>query len=111
MTVVSKPASLRLDLEAAVAMMEDAMKRPPAELTYEVDLVERRIVGVRDRLIAILRGGGQPASRARDALDVVNAALSLVAGVEYPATGIQRSMLEQARDAIRRLLEEDRLPA
>jgi len=111
MTMFSGHASLRLDLQAAVAMIDDAMKRPPAELTYEVDLVERRIVGVRDRLIAILRGGGQPASRAREALDGVNAALSLVAGVEYPATGIQRSMLEQARDAIRRVVDDDRLPA
>jgi len=28
-------------------------------------------------------------------------ALSLVAGVEYPAAGIQRELLEQARDVLR----------
>ena len=107
------PAFARIadDVRAAIAMIDDAMKRPPLELTHEVDGAERKVVDVRDALIAIVRAGDGRSVRARAALDEVNAALSLLAGVEYPATGVQRSMLQQSLEALRDLLDRRHLAA
>jgi hypothetical protein len=55
---------------------------------------------LRDELIAELRTSGR-----RTGLDRVNAVLSLVVGLEYPAAGIQRNLIEQARDALQALVD------
>jgi hypothetical protein len=83
-----------------LAQLEDALARPPDQLGEEVDQVERELATLRDELIADLRANGR-----RAGLDQVNAVLSLVVGLEYPATGIQRTLIEQARDALRALLD------
>jgi hypothetical protein len=88
----------------ALSLLESARKRPPAELSSEVDDAERLLVGARDALIERLRhDSGSP----RGALDHLNAALSLVVGVEYPGAGIQRSVLDQAGQAIRAALDAE----
>jgi hypothetical protein len=93
------------DLEAlarsCIAELQDALGRPPVQVSSEVDRVEQQLAGLRDRLILDLRRAPAGAAEAdRTALDRVNAVLSLVVGVEYPAAGIQRNLLEQARDAL-----------
>jgi hypothetical protein len=90
------------ELMAAIEALERALGLPPAELTAEVDVAERAIARFRNRLIAELRVAptGDDAGHRRQALDAANVALSLVAGVEYPAAGIQRKLLEQAREVL-----------
>ena len=94
-----------------VARLDDALRLPPAQLGQEVDVVEREVARLRDRLIDQLRqeSTSAPAARRRAALDKVNAALSLIVGVEYPAAGIQRSALEQARDTLQQVVEDGSL--
>jgi hypothetical protein len=91
------------DRTAAIEILERALRQPPAELTAEVDVAERAIARLRNRLIADLRAGSAngDAHQRRQALDAANVALSLVAGVEYPAAGIQRTLLEQAVKVLR----------
>jgi hypothetical protein len=66
-------------------------------------VAERSIARFRNRLIAELRAApaGDDARRLRQVLDAANVALSLVAGVEYPAAGLQRTLLEQAVKVLR----------
>jgi hypothetical protein len=90
-----------------VALLDDALSRPPTELSREVDRVEQQLAGLRDHLIDQWRNERKTATAAqgRAALDTVNAALSLVVGVEYPAAGVQRGLLRQARAALHALLD------
>jgi hypothetical protein len=87
----------------AIAALERALGQPPTELTTQVDVAERSIARLRNRLIADQRANpaGEDAGHRRPALDAANVALSLVAGVEYPAAGIQRTLLEQALKVLR----------
>ena len=89
---------------SCLAQLEDALGRPPDQLGEEVDQVERELASLRDELIVELRTNGR-----RGGLDAVNAVLSLVVGLEYPAAGIQRKLIEQARDALRALLDSGHL--
>jgi hypothetical protein len=82
----------------AIRLVEEALGKPPAELKAEVDVAERTIACVRDELIERLRAAPDP--ELRIALDNVNAALSLVVGIEYPLGGIQRDLLKQAHAAL-----------
>jgi hypothetical protein len=92
----------------AVQTLEAALKLPPLQLTSEVDLAERAVARLRDHLIDQLRQApsGPAAPHRRAALEQVNAGLSLIAGAEYPVAGIQRKLLEQARDVLKQLLGE-----
>ena len=93
-----------------VELIEQAQHEQPRHLSEDVDEAERAIVMLRDRLIERLRS--EPgATRERDALNSVNAALSLIVGVEYPAAGIQRKLLEQAAAALHDLLKRGQLDA
>jgi hypothetical protein len=94
--------------QQAVAELERALRLPPRELGEEVDEAERTVVRLRDCLIDRLRQDSATAEapRWRAALDRVNAALSLIVGVEYPAAGLQRKSLEQARDTLKAVLAE-----
>ena len=89
---------------SCLAQLEDALGRPPDQLGREIDQVERELAALRDQLIENLRRNGQ-----RAGLDRVNAVLSLIVGLEYPAAGIQRDLLEQAREATRALLDSAEL--
>jgi gamma-glutamyl phosphate reductase len=88
------PTELR---QEAIRLLNDALQRPPAELKAEVDVAETAIARLRDELIDRLRAGD---TSVRPALDNVNAVLSLVVGIEYPAQGVQRPLLQQAHDAL-----------
>jgi hypothetical protein len=95
----------------AIAKLDRARQEQPADLSEDVDEAERAAVQLRDQLIEQLRQGGAPAELAgtREALSAVNMALSLIVGVEYPAAGIQRKLIEQASTALRDLLDSGRL--
>lgn len=78
--------------------LEKAYKREPQELGKEVDFAEVRVVQLRDCLIDRIRSerAASGISRWQPVLGRVNMALSFIVGVEYPAMGIHRSLLEQA---------------
>lgn len=82
----------------ALRLLDEALEKPPAELKHEVDIAERAVVAVRDQLIEQVRAAADVS--ARSDLDKVNAALSLIVGLEYPMGGLQRDMLKQARSAL-----------
>ena len=91
----------------AVALLEDALSKPPETLRAEVDEVERAVVAVRDHLIQRLRQTPRtPDPALRRALDQVNVALSLVVGIEYPVGSVQRDLIEQARATLTALVAE-----
>ena len=75
----------------------------PRDLKKEVDEAERRVVKLRNCLIDRLRqdSGSSGPSRWRKPLDRVNVALSLIAAIDYPATGIRRRHLEDAQQVLR----------
>lgn len=84
------------DLQSeAICLLDEALNKPPTELKHEVDSAERAVVALRDNLIDQLRTSGAAGVTAE--LDSVNAALSLIVGLEYPMGGLQRDMLKQAR--------------
>lgn len=87
----------------AIWLLDAALSKPPAALKAEVDVAEVAVVALRDQLIRVWRSSPAPSIRA--ALDSVNAALSLVVGLEYPMGGLQRDMLKQARSALQSTLD------
>lgn len=87
----------------AIGLLDEALSKPPAELKAEVDQAERAVVALRDELIDRWRTAAE--AKVRKALDEVNAALSLIVGLEYPMGGLQRKMLEQARGALQSTLD------
>lgn len=97
--------------QEAIELIERAKQVQPRHLSEDVDAAERAVVRLRDELIERLRSERAPdtAARTRAALNNVNMALSLIVGVEYPAAGIQRTLLEQAGAALRDLLESGQL--
>ncbi|HEV7666061.1 MAG TPA: hypothetical protein VGQ62_21190 [Chloroflexota bacterium] len=90
---------------AALELLDGALNRPPLELKAEVDDAERAVVALRDNLIDRCRQTeNRPDSALRQALDQVNVALSLVVGIEYPVGGLQRALIQQARQVLAALV-------
>ena len=88
----------------SIQLLEKGLKRPPAELQLDVDKVENLVAKVRDCFIERLRKDQSAAnSRWRAPLDEINVAVSLIAAVEYPATGVNRVHTEEALKIIRNL--------
>jgi hypothetical protein len=87
--------------DEALRLVEDALKKPPTELKSEVDDAERAVAVLRDAWIDHLRA--QPTPWVRNNLDMTNVSLSLIVGLEYPMGGLQRDMLDQARQALERV--------
>lgn len=95
--------------QRALEMLEDALRRPPRELTAEVDEVERAVVALRDDLIRRVRAlpPGQPSDAVEwRCLNEVNLVLSFVVGIEYPVGGFQRGLIEQARGVLQNVLAD-----
>ncbi len=93
----------------AVTLLDRLLEVSPYPRFQDLDGAERAIVRLRDGLIERLRQGDAPdeAPRLRDLLDRANTAISLVVGIEYPAAGVRRQLLEMARDALQGGLTEE----
>lgn len=105
------PARAKADtqrlLEEALQAVNKACAMIPIQCLEEIDFAERAIVRLRDALIEQRRAAGPGwDARSQAALDHVNGSLSLVIGVEYPATGSQRRMLQAASVGLARALRE-----
>ncbi len=97
---------VRGDCRAAIAALERAIQAPPLRVSQEADLAEREVVRARDAVIAHLRQNQNGESDHLHAiLDQLNAVLSLVVAIEYPMSGVQRHLMEQARDALLKLAD------
>jgi formate-dependent nitrite reductase membrane component NrfD len=101
-------ASLSPLNQEAIRKLDRALQVPAQRAGGEVDEAETLLVRLRDSLIHELRAQGSTpaAAQQRTALTRLNTALSLLVGVEYPAAGIQRSAIEQARDILNQILAE-----
>ena len=93
----------------AVATLDRLLETSPYPRFQELDGAERAIVRLRDGLIERLRqeGASAEAPRLRGLLERANIAVSLVVGMEYPAAGIRRQLLEMARAALQGALAEE----
>jgi hypothetical protein len=102
------PSLLTTRCQDAIDKLDDVLGKPARGVGQEVDHIETLIVHMRDQVIARLRqdatSGDTP--RRRLSLERLNAVLSLLIGVEYPATGIQCSAIQQARDTLAQMLAE-----
>ncbi len=94
------------DCRLALDMIEQMLPLPPLQVIAEADKLEQTVAHMRDTLIDDLRRNpsGPDAALRRDALDSVNAALSLVLAVEFPGAGLDRKPLELVRHLLRPLL-------
>jgi hypothetical protein len=90
--------------DTAIRLIGDALAKPPPELKAEVDVAERAVASLRDALIEQQRQ--RPSDGVAASLSRVNVALSLVVGLEYSLGGIQRSMLDQAREVLQQARSE-----
>ncbi len=92
----------------AIELLTKALDESPERVGEDVDIAERHIAWLRDRLIDALRNDAAEASASggrREALGRVNVALSLVVGVEYPLAGIHRGPMKQARDVLQQVVD------
>jgi hypothetical protein len=92
----------------AVASLDRLLEASPYPRFQELDVAERAIVRLRDGLIERLRqeDASDEAPRLRALLERANIAISAVVGIEYPAAGVRRQLLEMARDALKGGLAE-----
>ncbi len=90
----------------AYKSVETALGLVPIKCLSQVDFAERAIVRMRDALIDELRREPNKDEKYRRALERANVALSMVVGVEYPATGSQQKSLQMACDVLREANDE-----
>jgi hypothetical protein len=96
-------------LRRARVALDEAMELPGSDLGDRVDGAGAVAARLREHLISRLRHdpAGPAAERRRAALEKANVIISLLAGLEYPVSGVQRNLLEQARTALRVLIDQD----
>ena len=91
---------MREDARRALEVIERVLAQRSAEKEFEqVAECNRRIVQLRDHLIARLRTDG-PGNGVRENLDRVNVLLSMAASAEYPLQGIHWERMQKTRDLL-----------
>jgi hypothetical protein len=94
----------------ALDALNQVLGEAPVKRLQGIDGTERLVVRLRDCLIDRYRRGDEAArARVHPALVQVNMAVSLIAGVEYPAAGVQEKPLQQALGVLQELLDRDLL--
>ncbi len=103
-----KESVLTDDCRAAQAALRRAQTAPPLVALQEADVAERALVRLRDELIARLRADPrvEAAARWHQALQRANAALSLVAGIDYPISALPRETIGKAETLVRSMLDD-----
>jgi hypothetical protein len=97
-------------LRETIACLKAAYHHDPAELEGTIDVAVRSLVRLRDKLIEESRQT-DPDDLAQHgkALRDVNAALSLIVGVDYPAAGIKRELMKKAEQLLKDIRAHDHL--
>ncbi len=98
---------VREECRAAVEALGRARTAPPLRSGQEANLAQRELIRARDTVIAGLReGASSDTARLRSWLDRLNAALSLVVGIAYPMSGVERKLIVQACEAVQKIIDE-----
>ncbi len=108
-SAVQDRATLQRYCREAIEALDRALSLPGNKVGEPVDEGERAAVRLRDGLIDLLRAesGSDDGAASRSALKQVNAALSVIVGVEYPVGGVQRKRVQLARDTLQSVLDGD----
>ncbi len=87
---------------SAVQSVENILNTPPGQRNQVIDESERAIVRLRDALIEQFRQEleGSEKETLQAALNQVNVAVSLIAGVEYPGSGAQEKPIRQSLEVL-----------
>jgi hypothetical protein len=102
MSTANKPA-LPEHRGNALCAIDAVLGERPQSIQPAVLELTRAVVALRDALIESRRAGDPGAKRE---LAHVNSLLSLVVSIQYPMQGQHRDKLEQARDALGKLIAE-----
>lgn len=95
-------------LEKAKRALAEAKEDRPRELESQVGTAEVAVVHLRDHLIDSMRKQtGTAGPHIKAALGHANVALSLVVGIEYPLSGIKRTMIDEAEKVLSRITIPD----
>ncbi|MBV9521902.1 MAG: hypothetical protein JO010_03870 [Alphaproteobacteria bacterium] len=89
--------------EAALGALDRCLAQGADKLGERIAEAVRRLVVLRDGLIA-RRRSGESTTFERDRLDRTNAIISLVVGAEFPIQGLHRERVQGARDALAAML-------
>ena len=90
----------------AVDSLERAMAAPPLQLTKEANNTTRILTKMRDKINEWLRQEGRvgDADSYQRALSRLNSALAQLSALQYPANGIRRKPIQQAREVLQSIL-------
>ena len=91
--------------QRAIKALDEGIKAPPGQEVEPIGKAERTVNQLRDALIERLRQDPVEEDFAplRANLENVNASLSLLVGVEFPAGAIHRKKLVEARRVLKRV--------
>ncbi len=94
--------------QEAMQELKNACAMEARKLGKEVDFAEMRVARLRDCLIDQIRSEttSSGASPWKPILNQVNTTLSFIVGVEYPAMGIHRNLLEQGLQVLKQVQKE-----
>ena len=100
-----KPPAMAAMWDKAMSALSQAMDAAGTRVDREVEEAENMVAAMRDRLIERLRANGHSTvtPQEHEALGCLNAALSYIVALEYPATGVHREALDKARDALKKV--------
>lgn len=98
----SSRSSIRNLCSEVLSELKDSFGLSPNQLGRRIDQIENKVVKIRNCIIDQYRKEGRPPEKSvwRKPLDRINLALTLIASVEYPATGLHRSYLKDAEKVL-----------
>lgn len=92
---------IREDAEKSLATLDNITRGDPHAKEKFTTAVQT-LIGLRDELIDARRRGEEDGAR----LERMNGIVSATFGLEFPSGGLQWKRLQEARDALRRLLDD-----
>lgn len=88
----------------AMAALNEALSHRPVKTGHDFSAAQRCLTALRDSVIMHHRE--QPSAESRERLARLNAVISVVYGGQFPIGAVPWDSIEQARDALARLLAE-----
>lgn len=105
---MSEPDSRTFAAQKALAAIDEALSHRPRQTGHDFSAATRCLTALREQVIAELRRN--PTAERRDQLQRLNAVISVVYGGQFPIGAVPWDQVQQARDALVRLLGEMALP-
>jgi len=88
----------------ALAAIDEALSHRPKQTGHDFSAASRCLTALREHLIAEVRARSTP--EARERLARLNAVISVIYGGQFPIGAVPWEKVQQARDALARLLGE-----